>query len=329
MTSQGGVVNKTLQIKTREELSLSSLKRGQIHHIQLHIPGSSMGTPWRVPLIVARGIHKGPVLGITAAVHGNELNGLSTIFQLFKKMDPSQLAGTLIAVPISNVPGYIAGQRYFPDGQDLNRRMPGKLNAKMPSDVYNYFFTSKIIKHFNYLLDLHTASVGKINSLYIRADLEDPVCSQLAYWQNPHIIVQKYDENGTLRAWANSQKIPSVTVEIGNPNTFQQDLIDDCLDGIINTLAGLKMINKEVRDYTGNSHICSSSHWIYSPDGGILDVPAKLAENVKKDQIIANIYDVFGSLKSVVKADTDGVVIGKTISPNCIAGSRIVHLGVT
>lgn len=320
--------NKIITVKSKDELVLSELSKGEIHRVYIHIPGSSLGTPWRVPLIVARGIKKGPTLGITAALHGNELNGLSTIFKLFEKINPENLNGTVVAVPITNVPGYLRNQRYFSDGQDLNRLMPGKVKGHKPSEIYNFYLTQKIIRHFDYLLDLHTASSGRINSLYIRADLNDEQCKRLAMLQRPQIIVQKYDESGTLRAWANSQGIPSITIEIGNPNTFQHELIDDTLEGILNTMRGFGMIEGNIMDYSENVHICASSHWIYSQVGGILDVIPQLTQKISPGDVVARIYDVFGEMKSEVLADEEGVVIGKATTPACEAGSRILHLGL-
>jgi predicted deacylase len=319
---------KVLPLKAQENLTLSKLKAGEIHYLNIYIPGSSLGTPWKVPLIVLRGIHKGPTLGITAALHGNELNGLSTIYKLIAQIDPETFCGTLVCAPISNIPGYTLGQRNFSDGVDLNRIMPGRPIGKKPSEIYAYFFSHKIVKHFDYLLDLHTASVGRINSLYIRADLESPQCKQLAFYQNPHIIVQKYDEEGTLRGWANSQNIPAITIEIGNPNTFQHDLIDDCLEGILNTMRGLKMISGEVLDLPRGTFICHSSHWIYTQTGGIVDVGVKLTQVVEPGDVLATVYDIFGRKSDEIIADKKGVVIGKNTFPSCEAGTRLVHLGL-
>ena len=178
------------------------------------------------------------------------------------------------------------------------------------------------------MLDLHTASHGRVNSLYIRADLENEETRNLAYLQNPQIIVQKYDEGGTLRAWANDNDIPAITIEIGNPNAFQHELIDETLDGIKNTMAFHKMLDVEVKDLMSDAVVCDKSYWIYSTKGGIVDVLPKLADKVEKGQVIAKVYDVFGQVKEHVKADRDGVVIGKNIRPNCDAGTRILHLGV-
>jgi len=314
-------------IKTKDDLILDDLEQGEVHRIQIHLSENSLGVPWRVPLIIIRGTKPGPVLGLTAAVHGNELNGISTIFKLIEEIDPQDLSGTLVLVPICNVPGYLMNQRSFLDNVDLNRIMPGK-NEGTTSNRYAYALTSKVISKFDYLLDLHTASHGRVNSLYIRADLENEETRNLAYLQNPQIIVQKYDESGTLRAWANDQGIPAITIEIGNPNAFQHHLIDETLQGVLNTMRFYNMIDGEVVNHIDHSVICDQSYWIYSKRGGIVDVLPKLADQVKEGQVIAKVYDVFGHVQEKIVADRSGVVIGKNVRPNCDSGTRILHLGV-
>ncbi|MAE58948.1 MAG: hypothetical protein CME69_08715 [Halobacteriovorax sp.] len=320
-------MNKIVTIKTKDQLKLSDFKRGEKHRLYVHLSENALSIPWKVPVIVVRGKKKGKVLGITAAIHGDELNGISTIFKLIEEIDPEKLTGTLVLVPICNVPGYMTNKRYFLDNVDLNRIMPGQINGNA-SKIYAYHLTQKIISKFDYLLDLHTASHGRVNSLYIRADLDNEETRTLAYLQNPQIIVKKYDESGTLRAWTNEQGIPSITIEIGNPNAFQHSLIDETLEGILNTMRHLNMIDGEVKDHVTDATICDHSYWLLSTKGGIVDVLPKLTDKVKKGEVVARVYDVFGTVKEEVIADRNGIVIGKNVSPNCLAGNRLVHLGV-
>ena len=314
-------------IKSKEELKLSALKRGEVHRIQIHLSDNSLGVPWRVPVIVIRGAKKGPTLGITAALHGDELNGISTIFKLIEEVHPASLKGSLILVPITNIPGYLINQRHFSDNVDLNRIMPGK-EVGAASDIYSFQLTKKIISKFDLLLDLHTASHGRVNSLYLRADIENEDTRTLAYLQNPQIIVKKFDEQGTLRGWANDNGIPAITIEIGNSNAFQHDLIDETLEGILNTMRHFEMLDGEVKDLITDAVVCDHSFWIYSKKGGIIDVLPKLADQVKKGQVIARVYDVFGQIREEITSDRNGVVIGKNTRPKCDAGTRVLHLGV-
>lgn len=320
-------MDKIIVVKAKDDFKISSLKKGETHRIYVHLSDNALGAPWRVPLIIVKGLKKGPTLGVTAAIHGDELNGISTIFKLIDEIDPKKMAGTLVLAPICNVPGYLMNQRAFSDGYDLNRIMPGKEVGK-PSDLYAFHFVNKIVKKFDYLLDLHTASHGRVNSLYIRADIDSDETRTLAYLQNPQIIVKKADETGTLRAWANDHNIPTITIEIGNPNAFQHSLIDETLEGIVNTMKHFEMLEGEVQDMVTDATICDHSFWYYSSKGGIVDVFPKLTDEIKKGQVIAKVYDVFGQVKETIKATREGVVIGKNIRPNCDAGTRILHLGV-
>lgn len=320
-------MNDIITLSTKEDLELGSLTAGELHRIHVNLSFNSMGVPWRVPVIVVKGKKDGPILGITAALHGNELNGISTIFKIIEEIDAKKLKGTLVLIPISNVPGYLMNQRQFSDNVDLNRVMPGKKDG-VSSDRYAHSFVNRIVKKFDYHLDLHTASVGRVNSLYIRADLDNDDTRTLAYLQNPQIIVKKYDEEGTLRAWANDHDIPSITIEIGNPNAFQHGLIDETLDGILNTMRHLKMLSGDVKDMIQDTTVCDHSFWIYANNGGIVDVLPKLADHVKEGQLIAKIYNVFGEVKQKVHAERSGIVIGKNVRPNCEAGTRLLHLGV-
>lgn len=321
------MASNIITIKTKEELRISSFQKGEVHRVNIHLSDNALGVPWKIPLVIIRGNEKGPILGITAAIHGDELNGISTIFKLIDEIDPKKLKGTLVLVPICNVPGYLMNQRYFSDKTDLNRIMPGKPEG-LTSNLYAYQLTSKIISKFNFLLDLHTASHGRVNSLYIRADIDAEETRTLAYLQNPQIIVKKFDESGTLRAWANKTGIPAITIEIGNSNAFQHNLIDETLDGILNTMRYLGMVEGEVKDMVTSATVCEHSYWIYSNQGGIVDVLPSLADQVKAGDIIAKVYNVFGEVRERIKADRSGIVIGKNVRPNCDAGTRILHLGV-
>lgn len=320
-------MKNTIVLNKKDDLDLTAFKKGKVHRVHIKLSDNSLGVPWRIPVIIIKGTKPGPKLGITAAVHGDELNGLFTIFKLVDSIDPKKMSGTLILVPISNIPGYLMNQRYFSDNVDLNRIMPGNEIGK-PSNIYAHFFTKKIIGKLDYLLDLHTASQGRVNSLYIRACLEDEQCKNLAYLQNPQIIVNKDNEDGTLRAWANKLNIPSITIEIGNSGEFQHQLIDESLDGIMNTMIYLKMLDGKQKNYIKDAIICESSYWIYSKHGGIINVLPKLTDLVKKGEVIARVYNVFGDVKEEIKADTSGIVIGKNIKPNGDTGTRVLHLGV-
>ncbi|RME78047.1 MAG: peptidase M14 [Planctomycetota bacterium] len=318
---------KELPILERRELDLESLPKGQTSRLRIHLVSNGMGDPIQVPVIVIKGKEKGPVMGITAAVHGNELNGLPVIYELAATIQPKKLKGTIITVPVVNIPGFLENSRYYRDNADLNRIFPGKAHGTA-SEIYAYYFMEKIAQYFEYSIDLHTASFGRINSLYVRADLNNSVTSRMARLQNPQIIVHKEGPDGSLRSALADRKIPSITVEVGNPLRFQRKLIRSSLLGVLNVLRHLKMISRQEKEPKGTPILCRDSFWLYTDKGGILEVLPDIRQMVKKGETVAFLRNVYGDIIDEYKAPEDGVVIGKSINPVGDAGSRILHLGI-
>lgn len=312
---------------TIDTLDLDTVPAGVISRYYLDLVEDGMGAPIRVPLIVAKGKADGPVMGLTAAVHGNELNGIPVIQRLFKEVDPENLKGAIIGVPIVNVPSYLRKKRRFLDGVDLNHIMPGKENGTV-SQVYAWRIVNKLVKHFDYLLDLHTASNGRVNSYYIRADMSDETVRKMALLQNAQIIVHNPPSDGTLRGTADELEIPAITLEVGNPNLFQKGMIRDGLTGIYNLLGHLGMYDSEVEEISGETILCKKSYWVYSDVGGLIAVHPKVAELVKKGDKVATVRNIFGDIIKEYHSPEDGVVIGKSVSPVNQTGGRILHLGI-
>jgi predicted deacylase len=309
------------------QLDLAAAPAGQISRYWLRLVRDGLGLPVHVPVIVARGREEGPIVGITAAVHGNELNGIPVIQRLFREINSEQLRGTVVGVPVINVPSFLRKKRRFPDGTDLNHIMPGKADGNV-SQVYAWRIVDRVIRKFDYLIDLHTASTGRINSYYIRADMSDPTVRQMALLQGAQIIVHNPPNDGTLRGTANALNIPAITLEVGNPNTFQKGMIRDGLTGIHNLLGYLGMTNAPVEQLSENTVRCRSSYWIYTDTGGIMTVHPKIAETVAADQVIATLRNIFGDVVREYTAPEAGIVIGKSVSPINQTGGRILHLGI-
>lgn len=310
-----------------DELKIYEVPQGQITKCWFHIVTNGVSMPVYVPVIVARGTEDGPVVGLTAAVHGNELNGISVIQRLFRELDVRHLRGTIVGVPVVNTPSLLRNERSFIDGVDLNHIMPGKPDGNV-SEVYAHRFVNRIVREFDYLVDLHTASFGRVNSYYIRADLNDPVTREMAMLQNAQIIVHNPPSDGTLRGAAASMGIHAVTLEVGNPNTFQKSIIRSGLDGIHNLLTYLKMVDHELEPAIASPIICQKSYWMYTDTGGILSVIPHVTDFVKKGEVVATMRNIFGDLEKEYFAPEDGVVIGKSVSPINQTGGRILHLGV-
>ena len=314
-------------IKVINELILDKVPNNSITRYWLELVEDGMGVPIKIPVIVAKGSETGKVVGLTAAVHGNELNGIPVIQRLFNEIDINELKGTIVGIPVLNTPSFLRKKRRFLDGVDLNHIMPGKENGTV-SQVYAYRIVNRVIKYFDYLLDLHTASNGRMNSYYIRADMSDEVVRKMALLQNAQIIVHNPPSDGTLRGTADELDIAAITLEVGNPNSFQKGMIRDGLTGIHNLLGYIGITDSEVEEISDETVICKRSYWIYCDQGGLMTVHPKATEIVEKNQVVATLRNVFGDVIKEYKAPERGIVIGKSVSPVNQAGGRILHLGI-
>ena len=321
------MITAHLNARVIEEVKVDNMPKGEISRFWLHIVDDGMGLPIYIPVIVARGAVDGPVLGITAAVHGDELNGIPVIQRLFKEVEPKSLKGAIVGIPVMNAPGYLLKQRYFDDGTDLNRIMPGRPDGNV-SEVYANRWANKILTKFDYLIDLHTASFGRINSYYIRANMDDLFNAKMALLQHAQIILHSPAPDSTVRGTVNENGGKAITLEVGDPNKFQKGMIRSGLTGIHNSLIFLGMTEGEIEDLKVNPIICRKSYWIYTEEGGILQVIPDVSTVVEKGEKIAIIRNLFGDVLREYFAEESGVVIGKSTHPVAPTGSRILHLGI-
>lgn len=308
-------------------LELNTLAPGTFQRLWLHVITDGMGKAVNIPIIIAKGKYPGPVLGLTAAVHGNEINGISLIQRLFRDLNPEHLHGAVVGVPVVNVPSVLRRQRRFFDESDLNAIMPGREDGNA-AQVYAFRVVDRLIRHFDYLVDLHTAGTGRENSFFVRADLDDPVTRKMALLQHAPIIVHNPPSDGSLRGVADSLGIHAITLEVGIPQTFQKDIILSGLTGIRNLMNYLEMTNGEVRWPVPEPVICRTSYWMFSDCGGILSVWPEIGDFLRRGQPVASLRNIFGDLIKEYQAPEDGILIGKSIDPINQTGGRILHLGI-
>lgn len=327
------LLSQEINVPVVEQLNLSDLEDGKNHTFWLKLGEDHLSNPIKIPVLVIKGISDGPVLGLTAAIHGNELNGIAIIHELFEKIEPQNLLGTIIAIPGLNPLSIANNQRKFIDGVDLNRVFPGKVNGNR-SEQMAYQIGQKIIPFLAYHVDLHTASFGRINSLYGRGDMQNDTLAGMLRAVSPDIIVSNKGKASfgsasglTMRAFAIQSGVKSITVEYGNPQVYQKEMTKRGVDGIHNLMLYLDMIKGEAR-LAKDSIVCSKSYWTYTDTGGYLDVIVDLNQKLKKNDTMALVRNSFGKVISIYKAPEDGIVVGKSTNPIAISGSRIVHIGI-
>lgn len=309
-----------------DRLDLETLPSNAISRIALELVEDALGGAIRLPILVARGDRPGPVFGLTAALHGNELNGIPVVHRLFERLDTKKLRGTVVAVVVANVPGFLLHQREFLDGRDLNHIMPGKPNGSV-SELYAHRLIDRVVRHFDYLVDLHTASFGRVNSLYIRTDLDHEVAGMMARRLRPQILLHNPPSDRTLRGTAMELGIPAVTLEIGNPHRFQKRYIQASLTGLRGLMGELGLMPKRVLAEGPSPVVCRSSEWLYTDRGGFLQLGPDVTDFVAGGEVVARLTDPYGDVVSEYVAPRAGIVIGHSVEPVGQSGARILHLG--
>lgn len=309
-----------------EALDIEKLPQGKTSRLLVTLVHDGMGRPLRLPVLVCRGQKAGPVFGLTAVVHGNEINGIPVIHKLTSALDLNVLRGTVVAVVVVNVPAFLNHERTFDDRTDMNHVMPGKADGNV-AQIYAHRLLDRIIKKFDYLIDLHTASFGNINSLYVRADMTHKMTATMAYLQRPQIILHNPASDHTVRGSAMETGIPSITVEIGNPQIFQPQKIKASIGGIRRVLCEVGMLPRRPIKQGPPPVLCSHSNWLYSAHGGLLQVYPEPTQLIKKGECIARQTNIFGDLVHEYLAPEDGIVIGKSVNPVGQTGARILHYG--
>jgi uncharacterized protein len=307
------------------KLELASLPPGTRHNLHLQLFRDPAGQPLRVPVLVVRGAEPGPVLGVTAAIHGNELNGIPAVHRFVHGLDPKRLSGTVAAISVVNIPGFLLRRRGFSDARDLNRLFPGKTGGT-DSQLWIEKLREQFLVRLDYLVDLHTAGPGRTNPVYARIDLDDPATVELGIAAKPDLILHKPANPKTLRGAAGELGIPCMTLELGAPQVLQPEIVERATKGLRRIARHLEMIQRPLNPRS-RPPLCGESSWVYTEHGGLLEVFPELLERVREGQLIGRIVNLFGEIVGEYHAPFRGVVIGKTIDPLAPIGTRIVHLG--
>ncbi len=310
-----------------DALNVDDLEPNAHHRMVVTLAEDALGRPIRVPLLIARGARPGPVFGMTAALHGNELNGIPVLHRVFQDLQPERLKGTVVGVVVANVPGYLMHQREFSDGSDLNHLFPGKPMGNL-AELWAHRLLHRIVRRFDYLVDLHTASFGRVNCLYVRADMSRQATARMARLVNPDILLHNPPSDRTLRGAADEFGIPAITLEIGNPHRFQERYIKRARSGVRTLLGEFGLLPKRKLPDSPPPVLCRSSSWIYTDRGGLLRVLPEVTDALEAGQVIARQTNVFGDLVREYLAPEAGVVIGKSVDPVGQSGARVLHLGV-
>jgi predicted deacylase len=280
-----------------------------------------------MPVHIVRGKKTGPTLFISAAIHGDEINGVEIIRRLLKLPLLKTLRGTIIAVPIVNVHGLINHSRYLPDRRDLNRSFPGTEKGSLAARLA-HLFMQEIVSQSTHGIDLHTGAIHRDNLPQIRANMDDEETEKLALAFDTPVIISSNLRDGSLRESAAEYGIPMLLYEAGEALRFDEVSIRAGVKGIINVMRVLQMLPASRSKTIKHTEpvVARSSSWVRAPDSGILRAMVPLGSRVKKDTLLGVVSDPFGESESNINAAYNGIVIGRTNLPLVNEGDALFHI---
>lgn len=311
------------------EIMGTPIKRGERKQIEMHVAKLFDQTDVIIPVEVIRGKKDGPTMFVSAAIHGDEINGIEIIKRLLSsRRINTAIHGTLIAVPIVNTIGFNRNIRYLPDRRDLNRCFPGSDTGSLGGQIA-HIFMEEIVSKCTHGIDLHTAAIHRTNLPQIRATINDDVMEKLAHAFDVPIIINSKGAEGTLRYAAIEAGVNMLLYEGGEALRYNEKVIQKGLKGVFSVMQSIGMLreDKKVRQpkLTG-SIITKSSYWLRAPISGSLRTKFKTGHTVEDDQVMGILSDPFGKARTEVVARRGGVIIGMAVMPLVNNGDALFHI---
>ena len=302
------------------------VKPGTRVNISLPVADLYTSTSLSMPVQVICGRRAGPVLFVSAAIHGDELNGVEIIRRLLRLKVLSSIRGTLIAVPIVNVHGFLNQSRYLPDRRDLNRSFPGSAKGSVAGRLANTFFT-QIVSKADYGIDLHTGAINRSNLPQIRGNLDDEKTLELAKVFGAPVVINANIRDNSLRACVADSGVPVLIYEAGEALRFDEMSIRAGLRGVLNVMRSVGMLpaKRPVRKQV-NPLLARSTSWVRAPASGIFNTDVQLGNSVTEGQRLAAINDPLGDSSEVMLAPFDGIVIGRSNLPLAHEGDALFNI---
>lgn len=300
---------------------------GESRTVDFSIAKLYTSTKVEIPIIVERSKIPGPTVLITAAIHGDEINGVEIVRQLIARKLNRPKRGTIICIPILNVFGFLNGDRSFPDGRDLNRVFPGTKSGSLASRVA-YHFTKKVLPHADYCLDFHTGGASRFNAPQIRIKPGDEKLLELAKVFNAPFTVYSNTLEKSYRKTCQRMGIPSLLFEGGKSQDSNKYIAKEGVEGIMRFLKHLDMLNTRhpAPEPIAETVIIEKSKWIRAMRSGLLHVKIDCNKHVEKGEFLATITDPYGKMRFKVTSPNEGYIINVNQSPIVNQGDAIFHI---
>jgi len=314
------------------ELNVEALAAGK-HQFYFRAGWRNTGQKIHIPIRILKGQQPGKKLLLTAAVHGDELNGIEVIHRLFDKLDANNLHGTLVGIPGVNQPGLEAGNRHFLGSNgggsmvDPNRIFPGALNGGDAASLYIGQLWHKILKgNADIAIDLHTQTRGAAYPLFVFADFGNATAQQIAYSLMPDMIKNDPGQEGTLETAFMNEGVPAVTFELGQAKSWQHKMIMRAETGILNVMKGMGLLQGTVTKPLVPPYVGANYTNVYTVEGGLARLSVELRDAVAKGDHVATVLDPLGREIRRYYAPHDGRILSLATDPLREAGTMLVRI---
>jgi len=305
-----------------------TVEPGETREFRYAVSETYLADPVRIPVTILNGTKPGPTVFLSAAIHGDELNGIEVVREVAQEWGHSDVCGTIVCLPVLNVQGFTTQARYLPIYErDLNRAFPGKQNSTSANRIAHEIYRN-FIEPCDFGLDFHTSTRGRTNMLHVRADMSDERVERLARAFGTNLIIAGEGSPGMLRRAATEDEIPTVTIEMGEAHRFERALIDHALDGVRSVFAEYGIYEQETVRWPGwQTTIGASSEktWIRADAGGIVEMNCERGDLVHSGETICRITNPFKSEATVVDAPFTGLLVGVLENPVVYPGNPLCH----
>lgn len=306
-----------------------SVAPGESANIRYSVSETYLGDSVRIPVTIVNGERPGPTAFLSAAIHGDELNGIEVVREVANEWDHSGLRGTVVCMPVVNVPGFLAQQRYLPIyDRDLNRSFPGSENSTSSKRIAHRIFENFVVP-CDFGLDFHTSTRGRTNMLHVRGDTENEEVRRLANAFGSNVVISSDGPSGTLRREATEHGVPTITIEMGKAHEFQRHFIDRGLEGVTSVFAEFGLHDTAAVRWPGWRTVVNGSAektWLRADTGGMVEMRFSRGSLVQEGETICTITNPFETETNEVTAPFTGLLVGILQNPLVYPGNPICHL---
>jgi len=322
-------------VRSDFEIDGHKVRPGTRALVDLHVSKLSNHTPITLPVHVLHGPRPGPAMFISGAIHGDELNGVEIIRRILRTLQPGNLAGTLLAIPVVNAYGFIGRSRYLPDRRDLNRSFPGSVNGSLAARLANLFL-KEVVRRCQVGIDLHTAAIHRVNLPQIRAEFSrHPRCRELAEAFGAPVMLESAERAGSLRRAAREWGVDVLVYEGGEGLRFDEFAIKAGVDGIVGVMLRTGMlelpdgIEPPQPDDLRRPVFANASKWVRAPDGGVFRSLKRIGNAVSENEPVGVVANPYEGSEIQIRSPRRGIIIGATTLPVVNMGDALFHIAWT